>query len=195
MAVPIFLFSPLGLGVGCGRNYGRGGNDLGSGYSSPTLVQWPWASSEINLTLENKSVSSGVRLTQVQILRSSLLEVYVWNSCSNLPKFSILQARAKNLHSFPVAYQTMEVLLTWSGPSDLRALIFRCHMFLPFHTVPGVLGARILQWFAIPFPGGPRFVRTLHHDLSVLGGPTWHSFTELRKTHHHNRAVIHEVES
>ena len=73
MAVPILLFSPLGLGVGCGRamkekettwtrcrlwkDYGREGNDLGSGYRSPTLVKGPWASSEINLTLENKSVS------------------------------------------------------------------------------------------------------------------------------------------
>ena len=27
----------------------------------------------------------------------------------------------------------------------------------------------------IPFSSGPHFVRTLHHDWSVLGGPTWHS--------------------
>ena len=27
--------------------------------------------------------------------------------------------------------------------------IFQCHIFLPFHT--GVLKARILRWFAIPF--------------------------------------------
>ena len=30
--------------------------------------------------------------------------------------------------------------------------------FLPFHTVHGVLKARILKWFAIPFSSGPRFV-------------------------------------
>ena len=48
------------------------------------------------------------------------------------------------------------------------------HNVLPFHTVHGVLKARILKWFAIPFSSGPRFVRTLHHDPSVLGGPTWH---------------------
>ena len=30
--------------------------------------------------------------------------------------------------------------------------------------------ARILWWFAIPSSSGPRFVRTLHYDLSVLGG-------------------------
>ena len=44
----------------------------------------------------------------------------------------------------------------------------------PFHTVHGALKARILKWFAIPFSSGPRFVRTLHHDLSILGGPTRH---------------------
>ena len=52
--------------------------------------------------------------------------------------------------------------------------IFQCPIFLPFHTVHGVLKARILKWFAIPFSSGQRFVRTLHHDPSILGGPTWH---------------------
>ena len=28
--------------------------------------------------------------------------------------------------------------------------IFRCHVFLPFHTVHAVLMARMLMWFAIP---------------------------------------------
>ena len=51
--------------------------------------------------------------------------------------------------------------------------IFQCFIFLPFHTVHGVLKARIPKSFAIPFFNGPHFVRTLHHDLSVLGGPTW----------------------
>ena len=52
--------------------------------------------------------------------------------------------------------------------------IFQCPIFLPFHTVHGVLKARILKWFAIPFSSGPRFVRTLHHDPSILGGLTHH---------------------
>ena len=52
--------------------------------------------------------------------------------------------------------------------------IFQCPIFLPFHTVHGVLKARILKWFAIPFSSGPHFVRTLHHDPSILGGPTQH---------------------
>ena len=52
--------------------------------------------------------------------------------------------------------------------------IFQCHIFSPFHTARGVLRARILKWFAIPFSNGPHFVRTLHYDPSILGGPTWH---------------------
>ena len=52
--------------------------------------------------------------------------------------------------------------------------LFQCPIFLPFHTVHGILKVRILKWFAIPLSSGPRFVITLHHDLSVLGGPTLH---------------------
>ena len=59
--------------------------------------------------------------------------------------------------------------------------IFHCPIFLSFHTVHGVLKARILKWFAIPFCSGPHSVRTLHHDQSVLGAPHGlaHGFTEL----------------
>ena len=67
------------------------------------------------------------------------------------------------LHSSPVAY--------WA-PTNLG--IFQCSIFSPFHTVHGVLKARKLKWFSIPFSSGPHFVRTLHHVLSVLGGPTLH---------------------
>ena len=52
--------------------------------------------------------------------------------------------------------------------------IFQCPIFLPFSTVFGILKARILKWFAIPFSSRTRCVRTLHHDLSILGGPTQH---------------------
>ena len=53
--------------------------------------------------------------------------------------------------------------------------IFQCPIFLPFHTVHGVLKARILKWFTIPFSSGPHFVRTLHHDPFHLEWPyiTW----------------------
>ena len=68
------------------------------------------------------------------------------------------------LCSFPVVFCH---LLT-------KEFIFQCHMFLPFHTIHGVLKAGILKWFAISSSNGPCFLRTLHHDLSVLGGSTWH---------------------
>ena len=66
--------------------------------------------------------------------------------------------------------------------------IFQCPIFLPFHAVHGVFKERILKWFAIHFSSGPRFVRTLHHDLSwvALHGMV-HSFTELDK------AVVHVI--
>ena len=55
-------------------------------------------------------------------------------------------------------------------------------MGLPFHTVHGVLKARILKWFAIPVSSGPHSVKSLHHDPSVLGPPwAWLSFIELDK--------------
>ena len=42
------------------------------------------------------------------------------------------------------------------GPGEF---IFQCPIFLPFHTVHGVLKARILEWVVIPFSSGPHFVR------------------------------------
>ena len=76
------------------------------------------------------------------------------------------------------------------GTYKTGEFIFQCHTFLPFHTVYGVLKARILKWFDVPFSSGPCFVRTLCHDPSTLGGPTWcglHSFIELDK------AVVHVI--
>ena len=54
---------------------------------------------------------------------------------------------------------------------------FQYPIILSFHTVHGVLKARIRKWFAIS--SGPHSVRPLHHDLSVLGGPTWHGLVSL----------------
>ena len=81
------------------------------------------------------------------------------------------------LHWSPVAY--------WA-PTNLGSSSFSV-LFLPFHTVHGVLKSRILKWFAFPVSSGPCFVRTLHHDLSVLGALQGlaQSFIELDK------AVVH----
>ena len=52
--------------------------------------------------------------------------------------------------------------------------LFQYPIILPSHTVHGVFKARILKWFSIPFSSGPHSVRTLHHDLTILDGPTQH---------------------
>jgi len=90
------------------------------------------------------------------------------------------------LPSSPVAYWT---------PTNL--VIFQCHIFWPFHTVHGILKARILEWFAIPFSSGPCLVRTLLYDLYALvplHGMS-HSFIELHKLLLHDKAVIYERET
>ena len=68
------------------------------------------------------------------------------------------------------------------GTYWLGEFIFQCPIFLPFHTVHGILKARILKWFVIPFFSGPLSVRPLYHDLSVLGGPTRHGLVSLSET-------------
>ena len=68
------------------------------------------------------------------------------------------------LHWSPVAYWVATEL----GSSSFSVLSF-C-LFILFMGSQG----KILKWFAIPFSSGPHFVRTLHHDPSVLDGPTQH---------------------
>ena len=46
--------------------------------------------------------------------------------------------------------------------------IFQCPIFLPSHTVHGVLKGRILKWFAIPFSSGPHFSK-----LSTMTHLSW----------------------
>ena len=67
--------------------------------------------------------------------------------------------------------------------------IFQYSIFLSFHTVHGVLMARILQWFAIAFSSGPCL-----SELSTMTHQSWfalhgmaHSFIELEK------AVVHVI--
>ena len=69
------------------------------------------------------------------------------------------------LPSSPVAY--------WVGTYRPGKFIFQCHIFLPYHTLYGVLVARILEWvLTLPDPepsdgGQPQFSRTASGCLSL----------------------------
>ena len=66
-----------------------------------------------------------------------------------------------------------------SGTYRPGEFLFQYPIILPFHTVHGVVKARILKWFAIPFSSRPHSVKPLHHDPPVLGGPTGHDLVSL----------------
>ena len=84
-------------------------------------------------------------------------------------QIDIVFALAQHLLSGVISPLFSSSILSTYWPGDS---IFQCHIFLPFHTVLGILKARLVKWFAISFANGPRFVRTLHHDPSNLSGPT-----------------------
>ena len=54
----------------------------------------------------------------------------------------------------------------WCHPA-ISSSVFQYTIILSFHTFHGVLKARILKWFAIPFSSGPHSARSLHHDPPV----------------------------
>ena len=45
---------------------------------------------------------------------------------------------------------------------------------MQYHTVSWGSQGKNTELVCIPFSSGPRFVRTRHHDPSILGGPTQH---------------------
>ena len=59
-------------------------------------------------------------------------------------------------------------LITDALPEDVQVLSLGMALSMIFHTVHGVLKARILKWFAIPFSSGPRFVRNV-----TMTHPSW----------------------
>ena len=91
-------------------------------------------------------------MTEVTVLDfiSVTSHIHIWALFSLWLHLIILSGVISLLVSILGTYQPGEFLL-------------QCHIFLPFHAVHGVLKARILKRFAIPFSSGQRFVRTLHH--------------------------------
>ena len=71
----------------------------------------------------------------------------------------------------------LELSCFFDDPRDVCNLTLLT--FCLFILFMGFLKEKILNCFAGPFSSGPRFVRTLHHDPSVLGGPTQHGLVSL----------------
>ena len=102
------------------------------------------------------------------------------------PQLGVVFALAPSLHSFWVISPL--IFSSILGTYRPWEFIFQCPIFLFFHTVHGVLKARLLKWFAILFSSGLHFVRTLHHDLSLVAlHSVAHSFVEL------DNAVVHVI--
>ena len=93
------------------------------------------------------------------------------------PQLGIGFSLAPSLHSSGVISPLISSSIL--GTYRPGEFLFQYPIILPFHTVHGVLKARILKWFAIPFSSGPHWVRPLHHDPPVLGGPTGHGLVSL----------------
>ena len=160
-----------------------------------TTVQW---SSELNspIPFHLSSLIPRISTFTLAILFGQLQFVLIHGP--NIPgSYAILLFIASDLASITSHIHNWVLFLLWLHPFILSGVIsslisssilgtywpgeflFQCPTILSFHTVHGVLKARILKWFAIPFPSGPHSVRPLHHDPSVLGGPTWHGLVSL----------------
>ena len=85
------------------------------------------------------------------------------------PQLGIVFTLAPSLQSFWSYFSTaLQSILGTYWPGEF---LFQCPIILPFHTVHGVLKARILKWFAIPFSNGPHSVRIQEMcQLNVMDG-------------------------
>ena len=96
------------------------------------------------------------------------------------PQLGVVFALAPSLHSFWSYFSTdlqqhIGHLPTWGVHLSMS------YLFASLYCSGGCK-ARILKWFAIPFSSEPHSVRPLHHDPSVLAGPTRHGLVSLSQT-------------
>ena len=127
---------------------------------------------EISKPLSVQSVQSlsRVRLLQSQDCRTPGLPVHHW-----LPEFT-----QTHVHWVGDAIQPSHPLSSPSpptfnlSPNDLGSSSFSVLPLCLFILFTRFSRQEYWSGFAIPFSSGSHFVRTLHHDPSVLGGPTWH---------------------
>ena len=86
--------------------------------------------------------------------------------CQHRKEIGTLACTLSQLTAFPLSCLKPGHLPIWG-------FIFQCHIFLPYHTLYGVLVARILEWvLTLPDPepsdgGQPQFSRTASGCLSL----------------------------
>ena len=86
------------------------------------------------------------------------IALYIIGPCfyhQSHPQLGVVFALAPSLPSGVISPLISSSLL---GTYQSGEFLFQYPIFLPFHTVHGVLKARILKWFAIPFSSGPHSV-------------------------------------
>ena len=96
-----------------------------------------------------------------------------------------------SISSFFLAFSPL-ISSSLLGTCQPGEFIFQYPIFLPFHTVQGVLKARILKWFSIPSP-----VDHILSELSTMTHLYWvalpgmtHSFIELEKSVIHVMSLV-----
>ena len=148
-------------------------------------MEWPsWSTKESEMQYLNQRYQRNISC------KDELDKGQKWYGPNILGSYAILLFTALDLASITSPIHNQVLFLLWLHPFILSGVIsplisssilgtywpgeflFQYPIILPFHTVHGVLKARILKWFAIPFSSGPHSVRSLHHDPPVLGGPT-----------------------
>ena len=148
-----------------------------------------WLSSELNSPIPVHFGSLIPRISAFTLVISCLTSSNLpWIHGPNIPgSYVILLFIAPDFTSITSHIHNWVVFLFWlhlfilsgiSSPLIFSSILgtyppgeflFQCPIFLPFHTVHGVLKARILKWFAVPFCGGQCFVRlTMRHNSVML---------------------------
>ena len=122
----------------------------------------PWGHKELDMT-------KGLKWTELNWWNISLHSIGPCFYHQSHPQLGIVFALAPSLFSGVTSPLISSSILGTYWPGEF---LFQYPIILPFHTVHGVLKARILKWFAIPFSSGPHSVRPLHQDPPVLGCST-----------------------
>ena len=88
------------------------------------------------------------------------------------PQLGTVFGLAPALHSFCTYFSTL--LRLHIGHLPTWGVHFSVAFLFAFSYCSWGSQGKNVEVVCIPFSSGPRFVRTLHHDPSILGGPTRH---------------------